>query len=151
MARNYSRKSPPILADLAFIWDSANSDWRLTTLSDVSTLLEANMTLGRPEANSEYAAPLTGVTHTITDADDDVHLILTPAGTIATLTIALPAVATARDKQQVIVNSTQIVTTLTITSALGTITGSPATWLGTANNYFTLTFDTVLSTWYRTG
>jgi len=151
MARTYSRKSPPTLADLPLIWDSANSDWRLTTLSDISTLLQTSLILGRPEANSEYASPLTGVTHTVTNADDDVHLILTPAGTITALTIALPAAATARDKQQVIVNCTQIVTTLTITSAGGTISGSPAAWLGTANNYFTLTFDTILSVWYRTG
>lgn len=147
---NYPLKSPPILADQPFIWDTANSTWKRVTFSDILTLFQANLTLGRPEANSQYAAPLTGTTVTITDADDDVHLILTPSGTIATLTIVLPAAATARDKQQVIVNSTNIVTTLTITSALGTITGSPATWLGVANNYFTLTFDAVLSTWYRT-
>jgi hypothetical protein len=38
MGRNYSRKSDPKLSDLAMIWDAENSDWRLTTLSDIKTL-----------------------------------------------------------------------------------------------------------------
>lgn len=40
--RNYSRKDSPALADLPLIWDSANSDWRLTTLQAILDLFNAS-------------------------------------------------------------------------------------------------------------
>src|SRR6056297_2158682 len=37
----YSRKENPTLQDLSLIWDDANSDWRLATLSNVFKLFVA--------------------------------------------------------------------------------------------------------------
>ena len=148
MGRNYSRKESPLTSDLALIWDAENSDWRLTTLSAIQALFEANAE--KVEPVTQYSSPLAGASITITDGDDgdlDVHLIITPAGTIATGTIVMPAAPS--DKQVVIVNTTQEITTLTLDGNGNTIVGGLTTML--ANAYFRLKYDTVNSIWYRVG
>ena len=141
----------PELSDLIAIWDSGNSSTRRTSLSYLLSLFQDNLTFTDSSPTTQYSAPLTGTTVAITDGSDDIHLILTPAGTIATLTITLPLNTNLVDKQEIIVNSTQIVTTLTIDSNSATLSGTEASWLDTANNYFTLKYDLTLDTWYRIG
>ena len=101
---------------------------------------------------TQYSSPATGVTVTIAPvaAGGSVWLILTPTGTIAALTIALPASGAAVDKQEVLVNCTQIITTLTVSATGLTVTGAPTT-LATANGFFLMRFDAVASVWYRVG
>jgi len=92
-----------------------------------------------------YSSPSsTGFTATVTDGTDNYWLILTPTGTMSTGTIVLPTSPT--DNQQVMVFSTQIVTTLTISSAK-TVTGGPTALA--ANGTFTLKYCAVNSSWYR--
>lgn len=99
---------------------------------------------------SYYAAPsATGFTVTVPATDDNYWVILTPVAGYAAGTIVLPAASVAQDQQTVQVNCTQSVTTLTITSSGGTVTGAPTTLA--ANAFFTLRFDAVTSTWYRVG
>jgi len=141
----------PELSDLIAIWDSGNSSTRRTSLSYLLSLFQDNLTFTDSSPTTQYSAPLTGTTVAITDGSDDIHLILTPAGTIATLTITLPLNTNLVDKQEIIVNSTQIVTTLTIDSNSATLSGTEAAWLDTANKYFTLKYDLTLDTWYRIG
>lgn len=149
MGRNYSRKTSPLTSDLALIWDVENSDWRLTTLSAIQTLFEANAVDVEPV--TQYSTPLTGATVALSDGDDndlDIHLIITPAAGIAALTLTLPAAPS--DKQVIIVNSTQIITTLTVDGNGKSVVGAPTT-IAAANDYFRLKYDTVNSTWYRVG
>ena len=141
----------PELSDLIVIWDTGNGSTRRTSLSYLLSLFQDNLTFTDLSPTTQYSAPLTGTTVAITDGSDDIHLILTPAGTIATLTITLPLNTNLVDKQEIIVNSTQIVTTLTIDSNSATLSGTEASWLDTANNYFTLKYDLTLDTWYRIG
>jgi len=148
MGRNYQRKDDPVTADLALIWDAENSDWRLSTLANILALFNTtNETtdVSIQEPNSQYSAPLTGFTVAITDNNEDTHLILTPAGTLATGTITLPSVL--RDKQLVIVNSTQEITALTVDGNGATVVGAPTTL--SANGYFTLKYDLTVDSWYR--
>ena len=70
-----------------------------------------------------------------------------PAATYANGTLVLPAVANCADKQEILVNSTQIVTALAITANGATVKGAPTTLA--ANAFFKLRFDGVLKTWYR--
>lgn len=153
MSKNYSRISDPQLNDLALIWDDSNSDWRGTTLNNILTLFNttnATSSTNVVEAASQYSAPLTGTSVAVNDNSADTHLILTPAGTLATLTITLPAVANLRDKQTLLVNSTQIVTALTVAANGATaVLGAPTAL--TANGYFKLKYDLTLKTWYRVG
>lgn len=102
---------------------------------------------------SQYAAPsATGFSVTISPgaAGGNVHLILTPVAGYAAGTIVLPAVASVIDGQEVLVNCTQAVTTLTVSGngALA-VTGAPTTLA--ANAFFRLKYDAVVQTWYRVG
>lgn len=94
-----------------------------------------------------YNVPTAGGTVTIPAFDGPIqHVLLEPAGTLATLTITLPAAA---DGQTVVIGSSQIVTVLTLTSAagsiLGAITALSANVLGT--HY---TWSATSSKWFRT-
>lgn len=99
---------------------------------------------------TQYAAPsATGFSVQITDGPQSVWLILTPTGTFAAGTIVLPLSTNVVDKQEVLVNCTQIVTALTVTGNGATVTGAPTTLA--ANAFFRLRYDAVLTTWYRVG
>lgn len=95
------------------------------------------------------ATPLTGAS--ITTTAQTSKLLLNPAGTIAALTIVLPAGSTLIDGQTLDVGSSQIVTALTLTSGTGTsIVGGPTTIA--APGGFTLAYkasSATEGTWYR--
>lgn len=150
MSRNYSRISDPQLSDLIQIWDASNSDWRLVTFSDAFALFQESYTTMLLEPDSQNSAPVTGADVAVNDNDNDTHLILTPAGTLATLTITLPAKANLRDKQTVLVTSTQVLTALTVAAnGVSAVNGAPAAM--TANGYFKLKYDLTLDSWNRVG
>lgn len=115
--------------------------------------IQANVTFpaaGRPEPTTQYAAPAaTAFNVQITDADDDIHLILTPLAGYADGTITLPLSTNLRDKQIVIVNCTQAVTTLVVDGNGATVAGAPVAFA--ANDYFTLKYDIAVNSWYRIG
>lgn len=62
----------------------------------------------------QSASPTTGQTVVMTADSNDRLLDLTPAGTLATLTVTMPADATSRLGQLACIASTQAVTTLTL-------------------------------------
>lgn len=97
---------------------------------------------------TQYASPsATAFNVQIAQGSDSIWLILTPTAGFAAGTITLPLVSLCVDKQEVLVNCTQSVTTLTIGNGGATVTGAPTTLA--ANAFFTLRFDAVSSTWYR--
>ena len=72
--------------------------------------------------------PLTGATITANTVKDDQTHIVTPAGTIATLAFVLPSAANSQVGQIIRLQSTQIVTALTVTVAgSGTVGGAALT------------------------
>jgi len=96
----------------------------------------------------QYAGPTTsGFTVPITDSSSSVWLVLTPNGTLAAGTITLPAVANCVESQEVLVSTSQTVTSLTINANGGTVVGAPTTI--TSTSPFKLRFEPVLKTWYR--
>lgn len=120
----------------------------ISVLADyVESLLAVQGTL-----KTQYFAPnATGYNVTIAppSTGDSVWLLVTPTGAFAAGTVTLPAVATAVDGQEVVVNSTLAVTTLTVAGNGATVNGAPTT-LAT-NGFFRLRFDGVLDSWYRIG
>lgn len=101
---------------------------------------------------TQYAAPsATGFSVTIAppEAGESVWLLLTPVAGYAAGTIVLPAAADVVDGQELVVNSTQAVTTLTVNGNGNAVTGAPTTLA--ANAFFRLRFDAVLNSWYRIG
>lgn len=130
------------------IWSSVNGDARKASMALVSQFVASQIAAG-DDKDTQYSAPLTGTTVQVTDSANSVWLILTPAGTLAALTIALPAKANCADKQEVLVNTRQTLTSLTVSCSGGTVVGAPTTLA--ANGYFRMRYDAVMSTWYRVG
>lgn len=136
-----------VTAAMTFAVSLQGQDARVSADAIVA-YVEANISTTDDKV-TQYAAPLTGTTVALTDTQDSVWLILTPLGTIAALTLKLPAIANTVDKQEILVNCTQVVTTLTINGNGETVTGAPTTL--TANGFFRLRFDDVVNVWYRVG
>ena len=137
--------------DWIVLWKNAQGDYRGISFTDFVTALNDALTLGRIEPETQYSAPsATAFSVQVTDDDKDVHLILTPTAGFADGEIVLPAVANCRDKQEVTVNCTQVVTAFVVDGNGATaVTGAPTTLA--ANAFFKMCFDLATSTWYRIG
>lgn len=154
---NLTAKDTLAAGDLFVVWSNANGDSRKVADSVLLAYMQANLTFPSAAANeftTQYAAPSSsGFNVTITDGADDntnVHLILTPTAGFAAGTITLPPAAGLVDKQEVLVNCTQQITTLTVAANGATaVTGEPASMA--ADDFFKLKYDLVTSTWYRVG
>ncbi len=99
-----------------------------------------------------YNVPVTGDTITLTNVTR--QLIVEPAGTIAALTVVLPAASTLLNAQRLGICGTQIVTTLTMTAGSGTTISNGATAMlvpvatGAASCPEWI-YRTANTTWYR--
>lgn len=139
--------------DQIAVGSTSNGDDRRSSITTLQTYMQSNLTFASTSGvfTTQYSTPLTGANIAVTDGASDntnVHLIVTPAGTIATLTITLPASSGAVDKQEVLVNCTQIVTTLTVApNGASSATGAPVTLA--ANDFFRMKYDLVNTIWYR--
>ena len=93
-------------------------------------------------------APTTGFSITIGNAIN--FLILTPAGTLATGTVKMPA--SPQDGQEVTVSSTQIISALTVSANAGqTIDGGITAGTFAANSFAKWKYVLATTTWYRVG
>ena len=136
-------------SDLVPVWSQVNGDARKVSVQNLADYIQGLITAADDKV-TEYAAPsATGFTVTITDSDQSVWLVLTPVAGYANGAIVLPSAANAADKQEVLVNCTQSVAALAVTSSGGTVTGAPTSLA--ANDFFRMRFEAVTSTWYRVG
>ena len=140
-------------SDQVPIYASGQGDARKAAMSVILQYMQDNLTFSESGISytTQYAAPsATAFSVQITDDSDSTHLILTPVAGYATGTIVLPAVGNVIDKQEVLVNCTQAVTTLTINgNGAVAVTGEPAALA--ANDFFRLKYDITVQTWYRVG
>lgn len=133
--------------DLLPVYQTSNGDARKASLSVLVAYLQGKLTASDDKL-SQYAAPsATGFSVQVNNDSDSVWLILTPTAGFAAGTLVLPAVANCIDRQEILVNSTQAITTLTVNGNGATVTGAPSTLA--ANGFFRLRFDGVTKTWYR--
>lgn len=142
--------SDPVLADQIAVYSSANGDTRRLSLTALAALILEGAT-STDDMTTQYSAPSASpFTVAVTDSDASIWLVLTPTGTMASGTITLPAVANCVDRQEILVNCTQEVTSLTVAANGATaVTGEPSTLA--ANGFFRLRYDAATSTWYRVG
>lgn len=127
-------------------------DYRAISYTDFLAELILDIPIGRPEEDTQYAAPgATGFSVQIQDDDKDVHLILTPAAGYANGTLILPLNTNCRDKQLITVNCTQTLGALAITpNGATSVIGAPAAFVA-ANEFFTIEYDLATNNWYRVG
>jgi len=152
--KNLTALDSLVAGDNIAIGASSYGDDRRAALSVLLTWLQDNLTivdaLAFAEYTTQYAAPsATGQNIQVTDADDNIHLIITPAAGYAAMTITLPTSTNCIDKQDILINCTQAVTTLTVAGNGATVVGEPSTLA--ANAYFRLKYDLAGTTWYRVG
>jgi len=151
--RQLSTLSTPSGGDLLAVYSASNSDTKKLSLSALTAYILAQQaaSTGKQEFITQYAAPsATGFNVNITDGSGNYWLVLTPTTGFAAGTITLPAIANVVDKQEVLVNCTQQVTTLTVDgNGAVAVTGEPSA-LG-ADDFFRLKYDATLQTWYRVG
>lgn len=147
-----SRVTSISTSDLFMIWSSSAQDYRIAPFDVVMTAL-ANQIATDGEIETQYSAPAaTGFSVTVAPSVDgnNVWLLLTPVAGYAAGTVVLPALATLSDGQEVIVSTTQAITTLTVSlNGATAANGAPTTMA--ANAYFRLKYDATLSSWYRIG
>jgi hypothetical protein len=145
----------PSGSDLLPIYSQANGDARKISLTNFLNWIQNNISFPNsnpaPQLQTQYATPSSsGSTVQVTDSSASTWLIATPTAAFAALTIKLPAVGNCIDKQEVLVNCTKQVTTLTVDgNGAGAVTGEPAS-LG-ADDFFRLRFDILTHSWYRVG
>jgi hypothetical protein len=134
--------------DLVPIWKTNNGDTRKASISVLQSYMQNNLNFSNVEFVSQYASPAaTGFTVTLTNNSDNRWLILLPVAAYASGTIVLPALANLADNQEIIITSTQSVTSLTVNANGANIVGSPTSI--TAGGSFRLKFNSFTSTWYR--
>lgn len=138
-----------VAGDLLPIFSQSNGDARKASMTVLAAFIQTLIT-STDDKMTQYAAPsATGFAVLINDASLSVWLILTPVAAYAAGTLKLPLLANCKDKQEILINTTQAVTTLTINANGATVTGAPTTLA--ANAFLRLRFDGVVKTWYRVG
>jgi len=105
--------------------------------------------LGDGKTLQYFAPSATGWSVPIESESTSVWLVITPTAGFANGTITLPAVFNVLEGQEILVNCTQSVATLTINGNGGNVIGAPASLA--ANGFFTLKFEPILMNWYRVG
>jgi hypothetical protein len=148
--QNLTQGTPTSASQIPF-YDPTNGQDRRCSATDLASVITDSITSS--VMVTQYAAPAaTGFTVTLsppTDGDS-VFLLLTPIAGYAAGTITLPAQATLSDGQEVLVHTTQSVTTLTVGANGATaVLGAPTTMAQYA--FFRLRYDAVNKTWYRVG
>lgn len=119
------------------------SDSQLSGGQSPQTVLIPTSVLG---GGVQSAAPLTGASIVVSPGVG--NLILTPAGTIATATITLPAAANLFNGQKLYIISSQTVTTLTLTAGSGTTVNGTNTTL-TAAAPLSFIYNQAAATWIK--
>ncbi|MDB4278433.1 hypothetical protein N9917_02385 [Deltaproteobacteria bacterium] len=142
-------------SDLIAVWAQSNGDARKAAMSVLLAYMQANLTFtentGIQKSVTQYSTPTgTGFSVALTDASDNVWLVLTPLAGYAAGTLVLPSVTSAIDQQEVLISSTQAVTALTIDQNGATaVVGAPVALA--ASGFFRLRYEGPTKTWYRVG
>lgn len=135
-------------SQLAF-YDPANGADRRASVADLIALVQASLTESG-DLVTQYSSPnATGFSVTVSPptAGANVHLLIAPLAGYAAGTVVMPAAPV--DGQQVVVTSTQAVTTLTVSGNGASVNGAPSTLA--ANGYFRLRYDQINNSYYRIG
>ena len=133
-------------SDKISVYSNSSGYWAKASLSSLLTWFYTNFV--SPSFDTTVNVPVTGFTYTTTDDSTNQWHILRPAGTLSTGTVVLPAVANCADGQEIIITSTQIITTFSV-NANGATTANGAPTTLAAGGYFKLRYNLLTTSWYR--
>jgi len=123
--------------------ESAGVDRRMS-VSQLMTYFSDNF--ASPDVTVTISSPIAGFNQALPTSTTSIWLLLTPAGTLATGTVTLPAVADLFDGQEVLVTSSAVITALTVAGNGATVNGAPGSLA--ANGFFRLRYNTLLTSWF---
>jgi hypothetical protein len=131
------------------VYSPNNGDARRTSIGNLLTFFQQSF--ASPTLAVNLFVPGSGFNITVpTPVSNDQWMLLQPAGTLATGTITLPLNTGVPDGTQLLVTTTQIVTTFTLALNGATAAfGAPTTLA--ANAFFTMRFYQATNSWYRIG
>lgn len=125
------------------------SAWYDMTGTELQALMEAaGAATYQTRFITQYETPSSADTVSVTDGDDNIFLLITPTGTLSSLTIKLPASpSSVADGQEVKGFCTQQITTLSFDgNGASNVLGAPATLA--VNGSFQLRYDAQNRIWY---
>jgi hypothetical protein len=124
-----------------------NGDARRCSVTQLLQYFQS--TFAAPTVATNLYTPGTGFNITVpTPTTEQQWMILQPAGTLAAGTITLPLNTGVPDGTQVLVTSTQIITSFTLAlNGAAAAFGAPTTMA--ANAFFTVRFYQATNSWYR--
>lgn len=133
--------------DLLPIWRTNNSDTRKTSLTTLQSYMQSNLTFSAGAFVVQYSAPAaTGFSVALLANTNNQWLIMSPLGAYAAGTITFPLSSSITDNQEILIFSTQAVTTLTLAGNGATIVGAP-TGIN-QNGCMRFKYNSLATTWY---
>ena len=135
--------------DLLPVYVPNNGDARKVSVTQLLEFFQTSF--ASPTVATNLYVPATGFNVTVpTPVSQQQWMILQPAGTLATGTITLPLNTGVPDGTQLLVTSTQIITSFTLAlNGAAAAFGAPTTLA--ANAFFTMRFYQATNSWYRIG
>ncbi len=154
MSTRITRTDEIEAGDLVILYKTSAGDYRGLPRSELLSYIQGAITFpaaGQEPFTSQYAVPSTNdFLIPISPADgSNVHLILTPTAGFTSGTLTLPLSTTCVDKQEILVNCTQSVSSFVVEGNGSAVTGEPSS-LG-ADDFFRLKYDLPTAAWYRVG
>lgn len=134
-------------ADLLPVYSSTNGDARKLSVSALLTYFQ--QTFASPTLATNVYTPGTGFNIAVpTPVAQQQWLLIQPAGTLAAGTVTLPLNTSTPDGTEILVTSTQIITTFTLALNGATAANGAPTTLA-ANGFFRMRFVQSQNSWYR--
>jgi len=133
--------------DLIPVYVPNNGDARKVSVTQLLAYFQT--AFAAPTVATNLYTPGTGFNQTVpTPVSEQQWIILQPAGTLATGTLTLPLNTGVADGTEVLVTSTQIITSFTVAlNGASNAYGAPTTMA--ANAFFRLRFYLATNSWYR--
>ena len=133
--------------DLLPVYVPNNGDARKVSVSQLLAYFQT--TFAAPTVATNLYTPSTGFNITVpTPVSEQQWMIIQPAGTLAAGTITLPLNTGVPDGTQVLVTTTQIITSFTLAlNGAANAYGAPTTLA--ANAFFTMRFNQSTNSWHR--
>lgn len=142
----------PLLDDVSSgdqipVYSPQNGDARRLPVSALLAYMEEQYP--SPTLTTNIYVPVTGFSIAVpTPTTEQQWVLLTPAGTLATGTIVLPLNTATPDGFEVLVTTTQIITTFTLSlNGAAAANGAPTTLA--ANGFFRVRYVQANNAWYR--
>lgn len=130
------------------VYTPNNGDARRLPISELLRFFQQQF--ASPTFATQAVTPTTGFSIAVQQVSSNTWLLLTPAGTLATGTITLPLNSVTPDGQELLVTSTQVITTLSVSlNGAAAANGFPTTLA--ANGFFKMRFYQPANSWYRVG